>query len=120
MVNCNSYKINLCGVKDCTPDWHWETNGFNDYDLWAVFRGVGVLEVDGVEYEVKAGTCLLLPPNTKICGRHDPKNPLLTANVHFHFLQNDKQGISWANHHLHDFCDYDNNSICCLFSNNLK
>lgn len=86
----HSYKINLCGLNDCSPEWHWETDGFRDYDLWAVFRGSGTLEVNGVTYEAKEGACFLLPPNARIRGRHDPKDPLLTANVHFHFLEDEK------------------------------
>ena len=86
----HSYKINLCGLNDCSPEWHWETDGFRDYDLWAVFRGSGILEVNGVHYEAKEGVCFLLPPNARICGRHNPKDPLLTANVHFHFLEDEK------------------------------
>ena len=26
--NNNSYKINWGGINDCSPEWHWETNGF--------------------------------------------------------------------------------------------
>ena len=88
MKNKISYKINWGGITDCDPTWHWDTNGFHDYDLWAVFRGSGFIEIDGVRYDAKEGMCFLLPPNARIRGRHDPKIPLLTANVHFHFLQN--------------------------------
>lgn len=90
MNNDITYKIVCCGTKDCLPEWRWDTDGFEDYDLWAVFRGTGFIEIDGVRYEVKEGTCFLLPPNAKICGRHNPKTPLLTANVHFHVLQNEQ------------------------------
>ena len=88
MKNETSYKINWCGIKDCDPLWHWDSNGFHDYDLWAIFRGSGFIEIDGVRYEAQEGRCFLLPPNARICGRHNPKTPLLTANVHFHFIQN--------------------------------
>ena len=55
MKNENSYKINWCGIKDCSPEWHWDSNGFHDYDLWAVFRGSGFIEVGGIQYEAKEG-----------------------------------------------------------------
>ena len=62
MQNTFFYKINWCGIKDCSPEWRWDSNGFHDYDLWAVFRGSGYIEVDGVRYDAKEGMCFLLPP----------------------------------------------------------
>ena len=46
-------KVNSCGISDCRPEWHWDINGFNDYDLWTVFRGKGKLQV-GDTIEVNA------------------------------------------------------------------
>ncbi len=83
-------KINSCGITDCNADWQWDTFGFNDYDLWTVFRGKGTLIIDKTEYFIEEGSCILIPPNKKIVGRHDVKNPLFTINVHFEFLQNGK------------------------------
>lgn len=125
MLNQNSYKINLCGVKDCLPEWHWETNGFHDYDLWAVFRGSGILEVDGIAYEAKEGTCFLLPPNTEIRGRHDPKNPLSTANVHFHFLQDGEKVFPFSCQqrfpvNVAFFKELLNRTLSCFYSNQTK
>ena len=80
--------INSCGITDCSPSWHWETaeNGFDDYDLWAVFRGNGELNVNGEEFSVSAGDCFLLPPHHAIIGRHKADDPLLVMNVHFSFI----------------------------------
>ena len=58
----HSYKINLCGLNDCSPEWHWETDGFGDYDLWAVFRGSGTLEVNGVHYKLVAADYVKFKP----------------------------------------------------------
>ena len=85
-------KINSCGVSDCAPDWKWTTapHGFGDYDLWAVFRGVGHLsyragDASG-DYHIREGACLLLAPDIFYTALHDPSRPLLVINVHFDFL----------------------------------
>ena len=85
-------RINSCGVTECAPSWNWDTGvrGFNDYDLWAVFSGVGEIEIGGTVYAVESGMCFILPPNTHIRGRHNAQNPLFTVNVHFTLVQNDK------------------------------
>jgi AraC-like DNA-binding protein len=77
--------INSCGITDCTPQWQWETPvcGFDDYDLWAVFRGHGELTVGHEHFLVEAGDCFILPPNHAIIGRHIENDPLLVMNVHF-------------------------------------
>lgn len=84
-----SFAINSCGITDCSPSWHWETaeGGFDDYDLWAVFRGNGELTVGGEKFSVSAGDCFLLPPHHAIIGRHKTDDPLLVMNVHFSFIQ---------------------------------
>lgn len=81
-------KVNSCGISDCRPEWHWDINGFNDYDLWTVFRGKGKLQVGDEILDVEEGVCLLLPPNTPIHGRHEKDKPLFVINVHFDFTQN--------------------------------
>ena len=80
-----SFSINSCGITDCSPEWHWETaeHGFDDYDLWAVFRGRGEISVDGKLFLSETGDCFLLPPGCAIVGRHHPEDPLLVMNVHF-------------------------------------
>lgn len=77
--------INSCGITDCSPQWQWETPacGFDDYDLWAVFRGRGELTVGQEHFLAEAGDCFILPPNHAILGRHTKSDPLLVMNVHF-------------------------------------
>lgn len=85
-------KINSCGVSDCAPDWKWNTGaaGFADYDLWAVFRGVGQLSYHAKKtdaaHSLREGACFLLAPDTAYTAYHDPARPLLVINVHFDFL----------------------------------
>lgn len=86
-------KINSCGVSDCAPKWEWTTapHGFGDYDLWAVFRGIGTIiahteKEPPAEYHLQEGACFLLAPNTVYTAYHEPSCPLLVINVHFDFL----------------------------------
>ena len=79
-------KINSCGVCDCAPEWQWHTAGFSDYDLWAVFRGSGMIRpMGGNEIPVHDGSCILLTPDTGYTAWHDPDHPLLVITVHFDF-----------------------------------
>lgn len=83
-------KINSCGFCDCLPEWKWHTEGFPDYDFWAVFRGEGTIRPQNEkEIAVHDGICLLLTPNTSYNAKHNPSRPLLVFNVHFHFLNDD-------------------------------
>ena len=90
-------KINSCGISDCAPDWKWTTApaGFGDYDLWAVFRGIGRLSFHtgsiSEEYAIREGACLLLAPDIFYTALHEPSRPLLVINVHFDFL--DENGV---------------------------
>lgn len=81
----DDYIINSCGISDCHPEWSWATGdgGFDDYDLWAVFRGRGKISVGGREFAVSAGSCVILPPGKKIVASHDPCDPLLVIHIHF-------------------------------------
>jgi len=92
-------KINSCGISDCAPDWEWTTSpaGFGDYDLWAVFRGIGRLsshtENTVANYHIREGACLLLAPDIFYTAVHDPSRPLLVINVHFDFLDENGQSL---------------------------
>ncbi|MBR4420196.1 MAG: helix-turn-helix domain-containing protein [Clostridia bacterium] len=88
MINEYTFKIKSCGITDGGSDWYWDCDGFADYDLWAVFRGKGKICIGDEWFDIEAGTCFLLPPNTKIHARHLEDNCLLNFNVHFNFLKN--------------------------------
>ncbi|MBO4217862.1 MAG: helix-turn-helix domain-containing protein [Clostridia bacterium] len=89
-VDIRKIKIISCGINDCGADWHWDTGerGFNEYDLWTVFRGRGVLSVGGVKWDARTGDSLLIPPGNRCVGEQDLEDRLLTINVHFHFIEN--------------------------------
>lgn len=83
------FMINSCGVVHCSPLWRWDTSKvrFDDYDLWAVFKGKGELIVNGEKFMIEAGDCFLLPPKCSILGVNSAQDPLMTINVHFNFLK---------------------------------
>ena len=89
--------INSCGITDCAPDWSWITadNGFDDYDLWAVFRGKGEIRTASEIFAVSTGSCMLLAPGKKYIGNHDPLSPLFVTHVHFSILENGKNVSPW-------------------------
>ena len=78
-----NYTINSCGIYDCDSDWCWNTKGFKDFDLWAVLRGEGQINLDGTSHKIIPGTCFLIPPQTQIHGTHNPNNRILVYSVHF-------------------------------------
>lgn len=77
--------INSCGISDCDPKWSWSTGdgGFPDNDLWAVFRGHGVIHIENEKFDIEPGFGIILPPNKKIVASHNKSDPLLVIHVHF-------------------------------------
>ena len=89
-------RINDCGIGDCLPEWNWHTQGFYDYDLWAVFRGEGTIRADeenAKDIAVHDGVCVLLKPDTPYIARHNPDRPLLVINAHFEFLDENGNAV---------------------------
>ena len=89
-------RINSCGINDCSPQWSWTTpsQGFPDYDVWAVFRGNGIISPmisENTQYNLSDGTALLLAPNIQYIAKHDPNNPLFVINIHFDFIDENGQ-----------------------------
>lgn len=83
-----NFKINSCGIWDCSPDWSWQTSakGFADYDLWTVFKGKGNIrkaDADDGGYDVRAGVSVMLEPDKYYIGKHDASQPLHVISVHF-------------------------------------
>ena len=92
----NQYLPISFGVHHCSSDWEWNSKGFEDYDLWAVFGGEGSVTLDGAEHKVTAGSCILIPPHTEIHGRHNPRNCLSVCNVHFKFVNGKKEQFPYG------------------------
>ena len=81
-------KINSCGTTDCSPEWHWDTDGFTDYDLWTVIKGKGEITVGAQTFTIESGDSFILPPNTSISASQELSDRLFTINVHFTLLKN--------------------------------
>ena len=92
----NKYQPISYGIHYCAPDWEWRSKGFEDYDLWAVFGGDGCIALNGREYKVTAGSCVLIPPHTDIHGRQDPCKRLEVCNVHFKFMNGKKEKFPYG------------------------
>ena len=90
----NGYELISCGIHNCTPEWEWNSKGFDDYDLWAVFAGEGCLVLNNIEHKVTAGTCVLIPPNTAIHGTHNKAKCLVVYNVHFKLTNSKNENIT--------------------------
>jgi AraC-like DNA-binding protein len=82
---------NSAGITACARDWSWDIrrNPPDDYDLWTVIQGEGVLSEGGREYPLGPGDCFLLKPGGKYVGSHTPDNPLTVIHIHFDFAVTD-------------------------------
>lgn len=78
-------KYNIGGVHHCVPEWDWCFGPMNDYDLWMVLEGHGVMELNGDIVELERGSTFLLAPGSSGYASHNPKQPLTVAAVHFDF-----------------------------------
>lgn len=87
-AHVSSVRLNWGAVFRCEPDWSWDTKTapLQDYDLWGVFAGWGVLEAAGTRVELREGDCLILKPGERYTCRHRPDRPLLVHVLHFDFL----------------------------------
>jgi AraC family transcriptional regulator, arabinose operon regulatory protein len=87
-------KVNDCAKFICRPDWHWDTlTGFNDFDLWTILNGRGMLHTPNATYNFNRGDCFLLRPGERYIGEHDPQNPLIVIYIHFNYV--DYQGENY-------------------------
>lgn len=64
-----------CGTGDCEKNSSWGPGVRDYYSLHYVYEGKGYLIIDGQEYEIKAGTCFLVPPHALVSYRPNPSNP---------------------------------------------
>lgn len=75
--DCTKFDFTLyhCGTGDCEKNYSWGPGVRDYYSLHYVYEGKGYLTVDGMEYEIKEGTCFLIPPSSIVSYRPNSKNP---------------------------------------------
>ena len=76
-------RIGWSGEIHCSPDWSWNTQGLQDYDIWTISDGEGVLKTGPRSYPLAAGDCFLLGPDTPCLCSHNPQRPLSVLFTHF-------------------------------------
>jgi AraC family transcriptional regulator, arabinose operon regulatory protein len=74
------------GIVRCEPVWELKPYVLSDYLLWWVLDGVGQAWVEGREFPLGPGTCLILPPGSTLTALHDPKRRLRVFHMHADFL----------------------------------
>jgi AraC-like DNA-binding protein len=76
----------------CPSDWRWEIKALPDFDFWYVSSGEGEITIGENVLSLESGTALILPPDTRICASHNPRNPLSVYAVHF--MPADREDLS--------------------------
>lgn len=70
----------------CEPSWQWKRKvPLPNYDLVYVWKGEGMLVVNGEEYIISRGSCFFFHPGDWVTATHNPHNPLQMTYIHFNF-----------------------------------
>jgi AraC family transcriptional regulator, arabinose operon regulatory protein len=68
----------------CEPNWQWKRKApLPNYDLLYVWKGEGRLQLNGVEYSMKRGSCFFFQPGDWVTATQHPQNPLVITYIHF-------------------------------------
>jgi AraC family transcriptional regulator of arabinose operon len=69
----------------CEANWRWRAREIplEHYDLFYVWDGTGQVEVNGTQYPVSKGSCLLFRPGDFTSAEHDGQRPLTLTYIHF-------------------------------------
>jgi AraC-like DNA-binding protein len=71
----------------CEPGWslapEW-SDRLQDYDLWWVWAGAGVMRLRDREVELRPGVCFWMRPGGRYLGSQDADNRLGVSYLHFH------------------------------------
>ncbi|MFX3633055.1 MAG: helix-turn-helix domain-containing protein [Candidatus Pristimantibacillus sp.] len=69
----------------CEPGWKWlrREKPMANFDLFYVWSGEGVVEVNGNHYTVGKGSCFLFRPGDHTSATHNPQKPLVLTYIHF-------------------------------------
>jgi len=84
------------GLVRCEPIWELKPYVLVDYLLWWILDGVGRAWVQGREFPLGPGTCLLLSPGMALRALHDPKRRLRVFYAHADFFDARSRKLSPA------------------------
>lgn len=80
------------GTIHCEPNWAWKRKSpIPNYDLFYVWSGEGRLNLNGIDYELKRGSCFLFRPGDWSTANHNPQKPLKLTYIHFNLKKEPKE-----------------------------
>ena len=65
------------------PDWSWEFDHMEDFDIWFVRGGRGIFRGCGHTINLSRGACIVIPPGSAASVEQEKADPLHTVAVHF-------------------------------------
>lgn len=74
-----------CGRVRCEPGWQWQPR-LNDYDIWFVAQGHGVLSIAGHSYALQPGDLFLLRPGDTGWATQQPDDRLTVVYLHLDII----------------------------------
>lgn len=88
------------GKARCEPGWTWEPRvPMPDYDLWFVADGSGSIQVNGDNFPLSRGTCMLIHPGDRIYATQHPEHRLQVIYFHFRVESASEVPLSIARYH---------------------
>jgi len=84
------------GQITCEAGWRWNTQDqpLTDFDLWYVWEGEGVMNLNAETYSLSKGSCFLFRPGDSTSAQHNPENPLTVTYIHFEADERDVRSLS--------------------------
>lgn len=67
----------------CEPGWEWRARPLDDYLLWYVMDGIGVMRLGQQAWELRAGSCFVFTPGAQPHGTQHPDHRLVVFGMHF-------------------------------------
>lgn len=71
----------------CEPGWEWRARPLDDYLLWYVMDGIGVMRLGQQAWNLRAGSCFVFTPGAQPHGTQDPDHRLVVFGMHFDIVQ---------------------------------
>ena len=67
----------------CEPGWEWRARPLDDYLLWYVMDGIGVMRLGDQSWNLRVGSCFVFTPGAQPHGTQDPDQRLVGFGMHF-------------------------------------